>query len=86
MDPSWAMWKFIWLENYRRIQGGKFGWRFGQIVSAGPQLGYPERNFGWKLRTCIPLGPSEGVLVDTRQGEVISEADGGDLGESVKWM
>ena len=48
--------------------------------------GVSGRNFGWKFCKGIPIGPLEGVLVDKWEGEVIGEADRGELGESVKWV
>ena len=61
----------IWMEVWSEI----FGWI---------PVGASSRNFAWKLRNSIPLGPSEGVLLTKWEGEVIGEADGVNLGASVK--
>ena len=54
-----------------------------EIVSRIPS-GASGRDFAWKLQKCIPLGLSEGVLVDKWEGGVIGEADRVKLGASVK--
>ena len=54
-----------------------------EIVSWIP-YGASGRDFAWKLQKGIPLGLSEGVLVDKWEGGVIGEADRVKLGASVK--